>query len=238
MDPISINPDLAAALAAAQGEIQNPPKNREVTVQTRDGGRPYTFAYATLDAILDQIRPIMSRHGLCLIQIPAIATDGAGNAVPVLRSIIAHKCGATIHADVPLAQERPGNQGMGSALTYARRYGLLGLLAIAAEEDDDANSADGNTVQASRDRRASPPHQAAPLADGRQLAPPVETKVAAKPPSIKADWDHACQRLAVLIGAEDAALKVAQIKAKAGTDYAGALAILRAEVLANEGAKP
>ena len=232
MDQIIINPDLAAALAAAQGELQNPPKNREVTVQPREG-RPYTFAYATLDAILGQVRPILARHGLCLIQIPATVLPTVGDAqpIPVLRTILAHKSGATIHADIPLAQERPGNQGMGSALTYARRYGLLGLLAIAAEEDDDANAADGNAVQASRDRA---PRQAAPLADGRQLAPPVETKAR---PSIKADWDHACQRLAVLIGADDAAVKVATIKAKAGTDYAGALAVLRSEVLANE-AKP
>jgi hypothetical protein len=30
---------------------------------------------------------------------------------------------------------------MGSAITYARRYGLSALLGLATEEDDDANTA-------------------------------------------------------------------------------------------------
>jgi hypothetical protein len=44
----------------------------------------------------------------------------------------------------------PGNQELGSAQTYARRYGYSALLCITADEDDDGNHADGNHATGER----------------------------------------------------------------------------------------
>ena len=132
---------LAAALADAQAEIKNPVKNREVTVTPREG-RPYSFSYATLDSILDGVRPILAKHGLSIVQ--TIMQEGEAPAV--VRTHLVHKSGEVISGDIRLQIDKAGNQGLGSAMTYARRYGLLGLLALSADDDNDANEADGNTV--------------------------------------------------------------------------------------------
>lgn len=149
-DAIQSNPDigsLAVDLAKAQAELTNPHKNREVTVQPREG-RAYHFSYATLDSILDGVRPILARHRLSIVQLLI-----AGDKGPVMRTMLLHASGQSISTDVPVIVDRPGNQALGSGMSYARRYGLIALLALAADSDDDGNEADGNTVKDIRDRR-------------------------------------------------------------------------------------
>jgi hypothetical protein len=133
---------LATALAAAQGEFRNPPRNSSVTVQTKTGAR-YSFTYTSLDGIFDVIRPVMTKHGLALVQ--PIGKDDDGRQCCITRII--HTSGQWIETPVPLKVEGDGNQAFGSALTYARRYGITSLLAIASDEDDDANAADGNSAE-------------------------------------------------------------------------------------------
>jgi hypothetical protein len=126
--------ELAKALAAAQSELKNPTRNRTVRVKMSSGGS-YSFEYATLDAILDSLRPVLSKHGLALIS----AVDGS-----VCTTRLIHTSGQWIETSIPIMVAGSGAQAYGSAITYARRYGISSLLPIAAEEDDDANAAEGN----------------------------------------------------------------------------------------------
>lgn len=134
---------IAAALAKAQGEIKNPPRNREVTVVSKRTGGKYTFKYATLDQIYDTIRKPLTQNGLWIVQ--PLESDGNGKYRLVTRII--HESGQEISSVTPLLVEDASNQSFGSALTYMRRYALCSLLGIAADEDDDANAADGNEVK-------------------------------------------------------------------------------------------
>lgn len=66
---------------------------------------------------------------------------------------------------------------MGSAITYARRYVLLAITGIAAEdEDDDAQAYDGRTAQRAMRQRSSTP---APTAQRSRTtpAPPIEPPI-------------------------------------------------------------
>jgi len=54
-----------------------------------------------------------------------------------------HSSGETLECAVPLIIGKHDMQGLGSAITYARRYGLMGLAGI-APEDDDGNAAAAN----------------------------------------------------------------------------------------------
>ncbi len=153
---------IAAALSKAQSELQNPKRNREVEVRTRTGGR-YSFRYATLDSILDLIRPALAKHELSMVQIIAPSTDTHtynfshySNGQEFVKTVvinhecvtrILHSSGQWIETRVPIQVEGPGNQAFGSAVTYARRYSIVGLCLIAAEEDDDSNLADGNHAE-------------------------------------------------------------------------------------------
>lgn len=142
---------LAAALAAAQKNFAPIPKDREVTVTPRTGS-PYKFKYATLDAIMSATMPALSEQGLALTQ--ALTTWGDNFA---LETTLYHSSGEWMSNVTPMfmagrrtADGRdfpPGNQELGSAQTYARRYGITALLCITADEDDDGNHADGNHAE-------------------------------------------------------------------------------------------
>lgn len=131
---------IAEALAKAAGAITNPVKNREVTVRSDKGN--YKFKYATFDAILDSIRKPLSDNGLWFVQ----TLDGNQ-----MVTTLYHSSGQTLNSRIPFVAGGNKPQEVGSALTYAKRYGLCALLGIAADEDDDGNAAEGNGVTDKRD---------------------------------------------------------------------------------------
>lgn len=119
---------LAGALAKAQGEMKNPPK---------DSINPhFKSKYADLATVRDVVIPVLSKHNLSVVQLPC-DVDG----LPALTTILMHTSGEYIETT---ALTRPGKmdpQGVGSALTYCRRYGLQSIAGVAADDDDDGNVA-------------------------------------------------------------------------------------------------
>lgn len=163
---------LVAALAKAQKVITAPTKNREVTVTPRSGGSSYKFSYTTLDALIDHVREPLTENGLWFVQ----TTEGTPAGF-VLKTTLLHDSGEWIAGEIPMVD--PGsNQQLGSALTYQRRYALAGILGIASDSDDDANGADGNAVESSRDKatppRSPPPRPAPPKPAGEAKKAAVE----------------------------------------------------------------
>lgn len=142
---------IAGALAKAQAAFTNPPRNREVMVRSDKGS--YTFAYATFDAILDTVRKPLTDNDLSYTQ--TVEFDDTGK--PRVVTTLMHSSGQWIGSTLPLMTDRPGNQAFGSALTYAKRYALTALLGVAADEDDDANGADGNGIESKADRAPAKP---------------------------------------------------------------------------------
>jgi hypothetical protein len=124
MSNIGIN----AALVAALGELRNVAKN---AVNPHFKNR-----YASLDAILDAARPVLAKHGLALSQEPIFSEGHAG----VLTRII-HAGGECRESTLLLPLRDQSPQGVGSALTYARRYAVSSVLGIAADDDDDGQHA-------------------------------------------------------------------------------------------------
>ena len=140
---------LAAALAMAQKNFAPIPKDREVTVQS-DRGK-YKFKYATLDAIRSATMPALAEQTLAIVQ--GMVEYGNGYAV---ETKLIHSSGEWIRNVTPMfvsgrvkdgRQLPPTNQELGSAQSYARRYGISALLCITADEDDDGNTADGNHIE-------------------------------------------------------------------------------------------
>ena len=127
--------DLYAALAAAQGEIQNPGKDKVAKVPTKTGGS-YSYSYADIADVLSTARPVLSKHGLAVVQLPVMASGQL-----VLKTRIIHKTGQWIESDYPVCDIGGDHRVMGAALTYARRYALCPMLGIAADEDTDGETA-------------------------------------------------------------------------------------------------
>lgn len=119
---------IAAALAAAQGELTNPPKTK-----TANLGK-YKYRYADLAEIIEHVRPVLAKHSLAVVQL----TVADSRNVLVTRLI--HASGQYLESTYPLPTQAAA-QDMGSAITYARRYSLCAILGIAADEDDDVEQA-------------------------------------------------------------------------------------------------
>lgn len=133
--------ELAAALVAAQAEMPKVPKR---------GTNPhFRSQFVTLDDLLDAVRPILNRHGLAVVQMPTMTLEGQ----PALQTTILHVSGEQISSDMPLVLAKADMQGVGAAITYARRYMLAAALGIAEGTDDDGNQASAPDNSRSRPER-------------------------------------------------------------------------------------
>lgn len=120
-------PELFAALAKAQGEIENASKNA--------ANPHFRSKYADLAEVMNTIRPVFAAHGLSLFQAPAF--DGSLASVT---TILAHAGGGYISTTASCVPAKADAQGIGSASTYLRRYSAAAVAGI-AQEDDDGNAA-------------------------------------------------------------------------------------------------
>lgn len=124
-----MNKELVKSLIAVQKEIYNP-KNT--------ANNPFFKSkYAPLNEILNLVRPLLTQNGLFLTQ--NTGTDEISGKVFV-QSQLLHVSGEAFSTDkLILTTDKNTPQGLGSAITYGRRYQLSALLGIASEEDDDGN---------------------------------------------------------------------------------------------------
>lgn len=88
--------------------------------------------YADLNAHIDAVEPLLQKQGLILLQ--PTCRDANGSYVRTI--IMDSESGQFIAAELGLVLTKNDMQGMGSAVTYARRYTLGALLAMQAEDDD------------------------------------------------------------------------------------------------------
>lgn len=121
--------EIAKALNAFQAEL--------VTV-AKDADNPFFRSkYADLASIMKATQPVLTKHGLAVVQLPSTTADGK----PALTTIVMHTSGDSIESTVPLILAKQDPQGLGSAITYMRRYAYAAALQIVIDEDDDGNSA-------------------------------------------------------------------------------------------------
>ena len=102
--------------------------------------------YAGLPDIMDAVRPVMAQNGLSVIQ-GGIATV---NGTPGITTRLQHTSGQWIESDMFATPTKNDPQGIGSAVTYLRRYGLCAMLSITPDEDDDGNAASGTANTAKK----------------------------------------------------------------------------------------
>ena len=148
--------EIAAALSVAQSEI-NPAEKNATNPHLKN-------KYANISAIYDAVREVLPKHGLCVVQ-TMLPTDGTRAHV---RTTLAHKSGQWFASECVMPLDRQGGaQGMGSAITYARRYSLSAILGVVADEDDDGNGAQGrnNKSQIEKDRAAAKANNPSPPSD-------------------------------------------------------------------------
>jgi hypothetical protein len=145
--------EIATALAKAQAEISNASKNAR--------NPHFKSVYADLAEILNTVRPVFSLHEIAVIQAPQYENGSVS-----VETMLIHKSGEWVSSSVSAPVSKQDAQGVGSAITYCRRYGLAAMAGI-AQEDDDANGAVGgpNTRKAAPARPALAPYPTESFSD-------------------------------------------------------------------------
>jgi hypothetical protein len=116
--------DLAKALTVLQGQLKTVPKDKVNPV--------HKSKYADLSAIWEMCRKPLADNGLSLVQTTEIAENNV-----ILETTLLHSSGQWLRGKLSLNPAKLDPQGVGSSMTYGRRYAMCALLGIAADEDDD-----------------------------------------------------------------------------------------------------
>lgn len=165
-----------------QDECPEVVHDSKVKVKTKKGGQ-YTFSYATLGNIQRTTTPVLTKHGLSVLQL--VGVDGG------VTTVLLHKSGQFLESDVfsivPKTDEGelPTPQEIGSSVTYAKRYQLAGMLNIDAMKDDDGNHGSGNEIT---QEQVQQPVTKKPKPTKKSQSSPKPDKVESKPePTTKVD---------------------------------------------------
>lgn len=142
---------LAEALCKAQGQMEGAAK---------DSVNPhFKNKYADLAAVWDAIRKPLAANGLSIVQFPRTVQGGVE-----IETTLLHTSGEFLRDALWMPCSKNDAQGIGSAITYGRRYALMAVCGIAPVEDDD-----GNAAVATTPRDATPPARGS-SANGRRMA--------------------------------------------------------------------
>lgn len=161
---------LFAALAKAQGQM---------TGARKEANNPHlNRKYADLASVWDAIRTPLSTNDLAVLQL----TEPGGPGSICIVTILGHKSGQRILTRLVMPVTKADAHGVGSAITYGRRYALMAITGI-APEDDDGQGATGEQPNVDtraphppiRQERPAAPAQTGPATNGKNTLADVES---------------------------------------------------------------
>jgi len=102
-------------------------KNIESVI--KDSSNPFFKSkYADLSAVIDACKEHLNKEGIAILQ----PIDGMN-----VETILIHTSGEWFSSSTPIVSKEQNNpQALGSAITYAKRYGLQSMVLLPAEDDD------------------------------------------------------------------------------------------------------
>jgi len=124
---------IASALVGLQAEMG--------TVDKSATNPFFKSKYAPLPEVMQTAQPLLAKHKLAVL-LPLTNLNGQS----AIKTIIIHESGEIMEFDpLPLILSKQDAQGQGSAITYARRYAIMSVLGMVADDDDDGNAASGQS---------------------------------------------------------------------------------------------
>ena len=123
--------ELAAALVKAQAAMRIVEATSAGCIEDR--GETRAYRYADLPSVWAAVRKPLAKHGLAVVQTCEPSSRGELR----LTTTLLHESGQWISGTESVPVAVPTAQGYGSALTYARRYGLVAILGVCVDDDDD-----------------------------------------------------------------------------------------------------
>ncbi|XJS09877.1 ERF family protein [Aerococcaceae bacterium WGS1372] len=139
----------------------------------KDANNPFFKSkYVPLENVVHSIDQVAPSVGLSYFQSTVSNDQGQAGVI----TVITHESGEYIEFDpLFLKADKLTAQGMGSAITYARRYSLSSAFGIASDIDDDGNHASGNNTT----------HKPEHSNQGREISEPTKSEALTKAKELK-----------------------------------------------------
>lgn len=130
---------LMGAMLKVQGAVDG--------VRTDSKNPAFKSTYASLETVVDTIRPECQKNGLVVMQAPGAYANG----VIAVETMIAHaESGEWIRSEISIPVQKQDPQGAGSAITYAERYSLMAIFNLPPVDDDGNDASRGETFRPQR----------------------------------------------------------------------------------------
>jgi len=140
---------VAAGLFAVQRDLKQPVKDAKGQIR----GNP-DYRYLSLNALIEHVKEPMREHSLFFTQEAVESERGVG-----ILTVIWSVTGEWVEFGPLVMPHGADGQSVGSAVSYGRRYQLLSVLGLAAEDDDGS--------------QAKPPAASSPTQEEPQPPPAV-----------------------------------------------------------------
>lgn len=170
--------EIFSAIAKAQGIVEAAELDRTNTFFNNS-------KYASLASVNKSYRKQFAENGLGVVQ--SVSNEGEEY---YLHTVLTHSSGQWIKEKIKLILDKKTMQGLGSAITYGRRYEVSGFAGNAADEDDDGNAASGagskkqQSNNSKQQNEQDPPPSGGKEKQSKQSPPATNT-----PPVVKKSGD-------------------------------------------------
>lgn len=137
IQPLRIVFEMSADIGALIGALAKAHKAFKPIIKSETNPF-FKSKYADLATVIEATKDGLSDNGLAVVQPPAY--ERSTGTVQIV-TLLAHESGQWIKSILDMPTNKPDAQGVGSAITYGRRYSFSAIINVASEQDDDANAA-------------------------------------------------------------------------------------------------
>jgi len=132
----------ALALSKAQGMIKGAAKDSE--------NPHFKSKYADLASVWEACREALAKNEIAVVQ----PVTGGPETITISTMLI-HSSGESLCSSFTIRPGKADAQGLGSAITYGRRYGLAAMVGVAPEEDDGTAASESKPKAAPKAEKAA-----------------------------------------------------------------------------------
>lgn len=111
-------------------------KRKEAKIAPKNGGVPYVYHYASLEDIVETIKPYLELHGFSYRWVELVTPEGMINVTCILTHTEGHQEMCSMTGMLDQSGGKNAIQMLGSTSTYLRRYTLTGVMGIATADED------------------------------------------------------------------------------------------------------
>ena len=123
---------------------------KEMSAAKKGAANPFFKSkYADYNSVLEACKEALNDNGITILQ-PHTLLQMGEKEIAVVETILLHESGEYVSSQTKIEVAKQNDpQALGSAISYARRYGLQSLVSLPTSDDDDGESAMGRKTSSS-----------------------------------------------------------------------------------------